>query len=513
MKKFLIKHSIKNQTGSMLVVVLVASGLFLTILVGAISNSILQEKLNLMKVSSTQALHIAEAGVNYYRWVLYHHHEDYCNSETCKPGPDYGPYGPYAYKDSADGSITGYYELYITPPTANGSTIVNIKSIGWESSRPDIKRSIEVKCGISAWSSFSTLANATIRFGVGTEVWGPIHSNGGVRFDGITHNIITSREYRYDDPDHTDSVYEFGVHTHQHTGAAYDPNETCNEAAPPCNPTPQNYNDVFLAGRQSPSPLISFDLLDSYVTTTYAKATSSGIVFDGAVAGTADPASVAYFQGCATSGNFCDEGFHVTLKNNNTFDIRGVSSVVAACGNPSESIQSEEISAHNYPIPANGIVFVKGTTWVNGIVDGTSTKSRITILAFKAPFVTGTADININNDILYTNYDGSNSIGLIAQRDVNAGQNSEDDLRIDAALIAKTGRIGRNHYDTTCVNDSPTKITIFGSMATNQRYGFAWTDGTGYQIRNLVYDNNLTFAPPPHFPTTGEYTFISWKEN
>ena len=28
----------------------------------------------------------------------------------------------------------------------------------------------------------------------------------------------------------------------------------------------------------------------------------------------------------------------------------------------------------------------------------------------------------------------------------------------------------------------------------------------------VIYDNNLMFAPPPHYPTTDEYTFISWKE-
>lgn len=503
----------KNQSGSMLVVVLVASGLFLTILVGAISNSIMQEKLNMMKVSSAQALHIAEAGVNYYRWVLYHHHEDYCNSETCKPGPDYGPYGPYPYKDSAAGTITGYYELYITPPPANGSTIVNIKSIGWEASHPNIKRSIEVKCGIATWSSYSTLANATIRFGEGTEVWGPIHSNGGVRFDGLAHNVITSSEFHYDDPDHGDTVYEYGVHTHLKTGGTYDLNERCNEAAPPCDPPPPIYNDIFMAGRLSPVPVISFDLLDSYISTTYAMATTSGIVFDGASAGTADPSSVPYFRGCSASGSFCDEGFHITLKNDNTFSIKGVSAVAPSCSNPSNSIQAEEAVAHDFDVPANGLVFVKGTAWVDGSINGTSSKTRITILAFKTPFVGGTADININNDITYANYDGTNSIGLIAQRDVNAGQNSEDDLRIDAALIAKTGRIGRNYYGTLCSNHNRAILTIFGSMATNERYGFAWTDGTGYQIRNLIYDNNLTYSPPPHFPTTGEYTFISWKEN
>jgi hypothetical protein len=497
-----------NKKGSVLILVLATTGLFLAILLGSISVALLQLKLSNHTIASNQALHIAEAGVNYYRWVLYHDHEQYCNKETCKAGPDYGPYGPYEYEDSSNQHLKGYYELYITPPPANGSTIVNIKSVGWVAGYPNVKKTIEVRCGIPSWSSYSNLCNSDIRFGAGTEVWGPIHSNGGVRFDGISHNLITSSQLKYDDPDHPTGGDEFGVHTHAHTAGTYDTNELCDELSPPCDPLPQDYSDVFMAGRVLGAGTISFSLLDNYANTTYSKATSSGIVFDGRAAGTADPYSVAVYWGCSTSGNSCDEGFHITLKTNNTFDIRGVSDVMPACGNPSNSIQNQELLARNYPIPSNGIIFVKGTIWV----DGQISNSRVNIIAFKEPFVGGLADININNDILYTNYGGVDAIGLVAQNDVNIGQYSENDIRIDAALIAKSGRVGRDYYGSSCTNYIRDTITVFGSIATNQRYGFAYTDGTGYHTRNLVYDNSLTFSPPPHFPTTGEYTFISWKD-
>ena len=50
-------------------------------------------------------------------------------------------------------------------------------------------------------------------------------------------------------------------------------------------------------------------------------------------------------------------------------------------------------------------------------------------------------------------------------------------------------------------------------IASSQRYGFAYTDGTGYQTRNLVYDTNLLYGPPPSFPlTTDSYEVLSWKE-
>jgi hypothetical protein len=167
------------------------------------------------------------------------------------------------------------------------------------------------------------------------------------------------------------------------------------------------------------------------------------------------------------------------------------------------------------PVPANGLIFVKNNVWVDGLVDG----GRVTILAFKEPFVGNTADIYIANDIRQSRHDGSEAIGLIAQRDVSIAQYSEDDLLIEAALIAKSGRVGRNAYNASpaCSYNNRTILTLNGAIATYERYGFAWSSGTthvsGYITRNLNYDDHLTYAPPPHFPSTGEYVFISWKED
>jgi hypothetical protein len=52
-----------------------------------------------------------------------------------------------------------------------------------------------------------------MRFGAGTEVFGKIHSNVGIRFDGVAHNVISSGVASFDDPDHGGGN-EFGVHTH-----------------------------------------------------------------------------------------------------------------------------------------------------------------------------------------------------------------------------------------------------------------------------------------------------------
>ena len=479
-----MKNIKKNTNGSMLVLVLVATGLFSVIAMGSISLALLQQKLNTRRVVSNQALHVAEAGVNYYRWVLYHDGDEYCNKETCIPDP-YGPYGPYDYTDST-GTIIGQYELYITPPPMNGSTVVDIKAIGWISTFPNIKRTIEVKCGIPSWSTYSTLCNSDIRFGSGTEVWGPIHSNGGIRFDGLAHNLISSSLLDYDDPDHS-GANEFAVHTHL---SPIDP-------LPDGNNPPQNVpvrNDVFMAGRSFPSPIVSFDLLDGHIYDIYALATTSGIVLD-------------------PSGS---EGYHIIVSPNpgtanDQLDVYRVNSITSTCsGRETYGINSETF-LNTYTVPANGVVYVKDHLWIEGQIN----EDRVTFLAFEDPITGNTSNIILNKDLTYTNYDGRDAIGLIAQNNISVGLYSNDNLYIDAALIAKEGRIGREYYSHSCSSTyyKRNSITVTGALATEGRYGFAYTDGTGYQIRNLVYDNSLTFIPPPHFPTTGEYTFISWKEN
>lgn len=87
-------------------------------------------------------------------------------------------------------------------------------------------------------------------------------------------------------------------------------------------------------------------------------------------------------------------------------------------------------------------------------------------------------------------------------------RNAPEFLTVDAALLAQSGRVGRDHYPGFDRNT----LTINGSMATKLRYGFSYTDGTGFTNRILNYDNNLLYFPPPYFPTGTEYYIDLWDE-
>jgi len=444
----------------------------------------------------TMAFSIAQAGVEYYRWHLAHAPTDYQDGTG---GP--GPY-THDYYDK-NNNLVGQFILEITPPP-EGSTIVTIKSTGKVLADSDVEKIIEAKLGIPSFAKYAAVLNANVRFGEGTEVFGEVHSNGGVHFDGTAHNIVSSALSEYNDPDHSGNN-EFSVHTHRNappqtgTDSSFRPLE-----APPNSP--QNRNDVFLVGREFPVPAVDF----------------TGITADLAQIKTDAQADNRYWGPAGGSV----KGYHIVLKTNDTFDIYKVNTLTSPPNGCIEvlgqqdwgtwSIETEQLLG-NYTFATSGLIFVEDNVWINGQIN----TARITIASARFPDnPSNRPAITFNNDLLYTNYDGQDVIALIAQGNINAGYVSEDDLRIDGALFAQNGRVGRYYYRSPSGQQqrcSPyhirQTITLYGMLASNQRYGFAYTDGTGYQNRNLVYDPNLLYSPPPSFPlTTDSYEVLSWKE-
>jgi hypothetical protein len=330
------------------------------------------------------------------------------------------------------------------------------------------------------------VASDIMRFGEGTEIFGPIHSNDGIRFDGLAHNQVTSSKSQYVDPD-SGTSQRFGVYT---TVSPADPNSP---AAVPDRP------DVFMAGRQFPVAVVDFAGIINDLSNMKADAISGGRYF-------------------AASGA---QGYSIVLKTNDTFDIYKVTSLRSpphGCGNSlgqtgwgTWSINNRTL-INNYPLPVNGIIFVEDHVWVEGQINS----ARVTIAAGRFPDSLATRkDIIVNNDLLYTNYDGQDTVALVAQGNVTIGFYSDNYLKIDAALIAQNARVGRFYYSfAACgTNAKRSDITLYGMIGTNKRYGFAYTDSTGYSTRNIIYDGNLLYSPPPSFPlTSNQYSILSWEE-
>lgn len=508
-----------------IILISVVAGLVLVIL------SLTLLGLNVSRQGNRQvsALDISEAGINYYLWHLVHNPDDYCDGNPCTGSPPYGTY-VHNYTDNA-GNVIGTYTLWIAPPeitqggkvvichtppatdetltvapsaveghmahgdyfgqcggggTSGGGTVV-VEARG-DVADGNENRTIVATLGIPSFAQYAVVANDTvnhIRFGAGTEVFGPIHNNGGVRFDGIAHGLVSSSMAQYVDPD--TGLTEPGVYTTQ--------------------PDP---SQVFLGGTSFPVPTVNFAQVTADLADLEQKArTPQGLHYD--------------YSGAS--------GYHIVLKETDKFDIYKVTSTTGSCSGQSKNTieRQTRVGNPNVDFPSNGIIFVADDLWIDGKIDG----AWLTVVAATLPESTEDRSIFINSDLEYTNLDGSDKLGLIAQKDISVGLNSEgtlptqpgynDDskeLKIHAALLAQKGRVGRNYYNSGC---SPTyykrnTISVYGSIGTNQRYGFSWVCSpgsywcSGYDTRNLTYDQNLSVAPPPSFPTIGHYAILDWRE-
>lgn len=458
-----MKHT--NQKGYLTIILLIILGVSSIILFSYSTLIINQYSLTQRQTSVEQALQYAEAGINYYRWHLAHSPNDYTYG-TGSPGPHTIP-----FKDP-QGDIVGYYELSITPPT-DGSNIVTIQSTGWTNEYPDIKRSITVQYGKPSMAQYAFLHDSNIWLGSGLEIFGPVHSNGGIRSDAINHSIITSSLDTY----------------------------TCGSETG-CSPS-QIRPGIWGSGNDQslwdfPQSPVDFNAISIDLATMKMASQNQGIYLG-------DTTSWGYQIIFNANGTF--NIYNVT----NTSNLRGYDTI-GGCTNLYQGISNQSLIG-TYQQSEVPIIFSENTLWVNGTIT-----NPIQVVGARFPIETNNINIWINNSITYSNLDGSIQAGIIAQNDIIFARNIPNNFSIHGALLAQKGRIMRHNYNnSSCATSSfavRENLNIYGSIiSANKSY---WNWGTqpvsGFRNRTINYDANLLYNPPPYFPTTGEYTFISWTE-
>lgn len=485
----------KNQSGSIMVVALMSTVIFLSALCGLISLAIYEQKLYTQQAAKHEATHMSEAGINYYVWHLAHEELDYYDGTGGDPGDPGAPYGPYIHTFTAPSSgLTGTYSLEITPPVGS-STIVTIKSTGWMNAYPNIKSEITVQYGKPSLAHFSFLTNVDAWFGENESLSGEVHANGGIRMDGTNDALVASLRETYT------CLRKHGcVCTCSPSSRCSNPSfcpglACCGEIKP----------GVWGAGPgsslwQYPVPIVDFDVVSTHLDDFQATALNFG-----------------------PSGG-SNKGYHVIFKNDGTFDVYTVNTLRATLRQYNDDWTAyawiaEEINTKtllgNYSIPSNGQIFFEDDIWVEGAVNG-----RATIVA---AIVGGTMSqwktIYINNNINYLAHDGHHILGLIAQKHIKVPRHAPTDLNIDAILLAINGHVFRNLYYPTPVGNRVVKnsITVYGGILSKQDWNWTWVSGItvvdGYTNTASVYDPQVTYSAPPSFPTTSDYAFISWDED
>lgn len=231
---------------------------------------------------------------------------------------------------------------------------------------------------------------------------------------------------------------------------------------------------------QYPVPAISFASVSVNLTNMQTQAASGGVSL-------------------GASGGM---GWSLVLKSNGTIDIYKVTNETAA--------GITRTYVRNQSAPANGVLFSPEEVWVSG----TGWPGRITIVAAKLPDNSATRkSINIVDSLTYAAHDGSDVIGLVAQQDIFVPRYVPNSMQVDAAVLAQYGSVG---YDTSN-GGLKTSFSLFGSIAQSQNdYGFKTTGCgsycTGFPATSYSFDGNLIYAPPPMYPTTGNYSVLNWRE-
>lgn len=469
----------KRKSGSALVYALVMMTAVMIILVSMLGYISAQLKFSFNRVERERSFQTAEAGVYYYRWYLAHETSGKTAEELAafwqEPGT-LGVVSPY----EADYEGIGKYKVEVTAPSS-GSTIVIVKSTGWTYKSPEVKRTVEVRFRRPSWSEYIILSNDFLNFGSGSIVYGRVHSNTGIRFDGTAYNVISALVPSFNDPTHGGNDLDFGVHTHRVPADPEAPDYPWPDGAVPERP------DVFLAGREFPVPEVSFSGITSDLSAMKDAAQNGGKYFDDTAPRRIILKTNGTFDVCAVNA------YNSSSLNITSYKKTGGSGTCSSCDGACLS---------NYPIPGGGVIFVENNAWVEGTVDN----KKITITA--ANLLGGNpSNIYIGmSNIRYTSYDGSDVIGIVAQRNITVIRDCPDDFIIDAALLAQTGVIGINQNVS-----SKNSITINGALASYLQPYFAH-GVSGYGERTYNFDNNLLYYPPPYFPTGAEYSIDLWEE-
>ena len=474
----------KNR-GYLVILVLIFGAVFFTMISAFTGYVVTQGDVQEQKYAKEQALDIAEAGLNYYKWFLAHYPNDMTNG--------IGEAGPYVmeYRDP-EGSIIGEYSLDIASSTLCGNIYaVDIYSTGHTTDAPDVERTVYARYARPTVAEYAYIINSSVWAGGDRTIIGPYHSNGVIRMDGTNLSTVTSGQENW----------------------------TCDKDLFPCDPA--NDGDVVDAvygdGPNNdlwifPSTPVNFTGLSVDLSDIYNKARYGGGIY------------------IPPSGR---SGYRVQFESDGTIDVYRVTRADNYWGYNTEDGWTQENNVANannfyasYTIPtACPVIFVEDRVWIDGVVKG-----KATIAAADIDSTGVDPSLILNGDITYANEDS----GLLAvgEKDVLIGLSVPNAMTVNGIFMAQKGRFGRNHYcQNDCVLGSPnpglpgsldayvfrSTLTVNGTIVSNGREGTKWMNGntyvSGFNVRNNSYDRNLVSDPPALTPETSDtYEFIEWRE-
>ncbi len=467
---------------------LVFGAIFVTILGALASNVLSQNRAVLQTNSRSEALSIAEAGLQYYRWHLAHFPTDLQNG-TAQPGPYAIPYS------DPEGGTTGTMALTINGNQSCGQiTSVDIKSKGTPTDDSSVSASIYARYAKPTVALYSYILNSSDWASSERIISGPYHTNGGVRLDGTANSSVTSSLSTWS------CTSSFG-----------------------CSPTATKPGVWGSGPNQNlwsfPTPQVDFAAIAADFSTL--KTRSQTI------------AGALYFPrtSTGTTGVAAGRGYHLIFTSDGNVTVKKVTNEINTPSIPIDngsinSLQPDytligtETLVGTYAVSLScGLIFVEDNVWVEGAIP-----SQVTLVAANVTTAGITPNIYLPNNITYTNQSGTSGFTAISANDVLITPNSPTNMNLSGIFIAQGGAFGRNLYNC---NESPYDIkgalSIHGTTVANKRSDTQWQYSglgcgggvriSGYTSRIDAFDRQLSTNPPPFTPTTATtYQFVDWHQ-
>lgn len=487
-----------TQRGLTVMLVLAFMGVMLVVLGTITSYTLQQTKYGRALQAREQAVNIAEAGLEYYRWFLARNPSILTNGGA-------GLVSPYTYAvNDPQGGTLGNATVTATPALQCGQVQwIDLSSQGTANADTRFTRTVSARYMKPSVTQYAFLLNSNVWFGSSNVGVGPYFSNGGIRQDGTSNSTVSS------------ALVSF----------------TC-DSSMGCSPS-ETKPGVFGAGTNQqlwmyPAPTIDFAVMAANFASLQSYAQSSGIYLSGTatyVGGAQQGSSYSSVAGSDATGYhlvFNTNGtvtvYRVTGTNNQTQGYRSNGDCSGSGGWCTEyDVITAQTLLGTYAVPATcGLVYVNAKAWVEGTVSG-----KVTVVV--ADTASYAPDVLIPGNISYATTDGTTGLTLIAEHSVRLPINSPDSLSIRGIFIAQSGYYGRDYYyagytggyDSYIVRSA---LTVAGSVVASQRGAMCWSSGgacsSGYSMRSNTYDRILAFIPPPFTPSaTTTYGTVLWQEN
>ncbi len=465
----------KQQSGQLLILVLVFGAIFMMIVSAFIGSVVSQSQVVNFRIEQQRATDIAEAGLNYYKWFLAHFPDDFTDG-TGLPGPYV-----HQYFDPEGGAI-GEFALTVASSTYCGQVAsIDVSSSAFTYANPEAVSTVSARYTRPTVAEYSFITNAGVWYGAGGTVIGPLHTNQGIRMDAAHNSTIGSGQSTWT----CDSSY--GCSPNQVVDGVY---TTSGNATPGLFSFP--VSPIDFAG-------ITLDLTDMKI-----RAQNNGGIYY--------PPSGAYGYRVVFNGNDT-----ITVRRvNNTYNYTSYSSLEGNHTGERNVITSETLLGTVTINDACPLLYFEDKVWVEGNVN-----QKVTLAAANASSSLQT-NVVIEGDLEYVT--GSEAgLLVIAEDDVDVGVTVPNNLTIEGIFIAQNGRFGRNYYSTSWFSSTYDPYVIrsylsrLGTVVTKERAVTSWVSGgvtvSGFQGGDSSFDRDQVDNPPPLTPQTSDvYTFDDWRQ-